>query len=299
MDYEPRFDIVIIGNYTKDTVVSPAGTRSVDGGGFNYGAHVARMMGLRTAAVTRLAEEDARVVDALRRLGVTVFPTYTPHSTLMRLYYPSSNVDERILTVTETAGSFTPDQVRGLDSRAFLINASIRGEVGLDVISELRTKSALLAADVQGFIRIVGADGTLAYEPWPGQEQFLSHFDILKTDSVESRMLTGIADMHEAARVIAGWGPREVLVTHRDGLIVCADGRFHEARFLPRQLVGRSGRGDTCVGAYVAKRLTAPPELACVWAAAVTSLKLESEGPLRRTADEVEELVRSAYGSSV
>ena len=59
------YDIVIIGNYTKDTIVSPTGTRYVDGGGFNYGAHVAAMMGLKTAAVTRLSRGDQRVVDAL------------------------------------------------------------------------------------------------------------------------------------------------------------------------------------------------------------------------------------------
>ena len=55
----------------------------VDGGGFNYGAHVASMMGLKTAAVTRLSMEDIRVVDALVRLGVAVYPTYTSHSTTM------------------------------------------------------------------------------------------------------------------------------------------------------------------------------------------------------------------------
>src|SRR5512136_1564490 len=149
------YDIVILGNYTKDTIVSSAGTRIVDGGGFNYGAHVASMMGLKTAAVTRLAREDAHVVDALVRLGVAAFPTFTPHSTHLRLQYPTSNVDERILTVTQTAGSFTPEQFRDLRARVFLINASIRGEVGLDVIRALKTTNALLAADVQGFVRIV------------------------------------------------------------------------------------------------------------------------------------------------
>ena len=72
------YDIVIIGNYTKDTIVSSTGTRVVDGGGFNYGAFVASMMGLEVAAVTRLAEEDKRVVDALRSRGVDVFPYYSP-----------------------------------------------------------------------------------------------------------------------------------------------------------------------------------------------------------------------------
>jgi sugar/nucleoside kinase (ribokinase family) len=290
-----HFDIVILGNYTKDTIVSSAGTRMVDGGGFNYGAHVASMMGLKTAAVTRLAREDSRVVEALVRLGVAVFPEYTPLSTCLRLYYPTANVDERILTVSSTAGSFTSAQVTPLQAGTFLINASIRGEVGLDVIAELKKKGALLAADVQGFIRVVDSDGTLIYQPWPEKEEYLSQIDILKTDAVEAEMLTGTTDIRAASRMIAGWGPREIVLTHRDGVLVFAGGQFHEAPFRPKQLIGRSGRGDTCIASYVARRLSAPPEDACIWAAAVTSLKLEAEGPIHRQAAEVEKLIEMSY----
>jgi len=297
MDEKLCYDIVILGNYTKDTVVSAAGTRIVDGGGFNYGAHVASMMGLKTAAVTRLAQEDSHVVDALVRIGVAVFPTFTPCSTHLRLYYPTSNVDERILTVTQTAGVFSAEQFRGLRARTFLVNASTRGEVGPDVIHELKSTGALLAADVQGFVRIISADGTLAYEDWPEKKQTLSNFDILKTDAVEAEVLTGHTDIRAAAEMIADWGPKEIVLTHRDGVLVFADGEFCEAPFRPRKLIGRSGRGDTCIASYVAKRLTAAPPEACIWAAAVTSLKLEAEGPIKRGPDEVRQWIQQNYGT--
>ncbi len=289
------YDIVILGNYTKDTVVSASGSRIVDGGGFNYGAHVAAMMGLKTAAVTRLAREDKHVVESLERLGIDVFPTYTPCSTHLRLYYPSSNVDERILTIMQTAGAFTPDQVRRLHARAFLINASTRGEVGLDVIGDLKSRKALLAADVQGFVRVISPGGILAYEDWPEKELMVSQFDILKADAVEADVLTGKADLRAAAQTLAGWGPKEIVLTHRDGVLVRAGGEFFEAPFRPRKLVGRSGRGDTCIASYVARRLTADPRDACIWAAAVTSLKLEAEGPIKRNADEVLHWIQQMY----
>jgi sugar/nucleoside kinase (ribokinase family) len=271
----------------------------VDGGGFNYGAHVAAMMGLKTAAVTRLAKEDSRVVDALLQLGVAVFPSYTLHSTHMRLYYPTTNVDERVLSVTQTAGVFTPDQVKDLQARVFLINASTRSEVGLDVIQELRRKKTLLAADAQGFVRIIAADGRLTFDAWPEKEQVLSHIDILKTDATEAETLTGEVDMKAAARTLAAWGPEEIVLTHRDGVLVLADGRFYGAPFCPRQLVGRSGRGDTCIASYVAKRLTASPKEATKWAAAVTSLKMEAEGPIKRKMDEVEQMIQHVYKNNV
>jgi sugar/nucleoside kinase (ribokinase family) len=78
-------------------------------------------------------------------------------------------------------------------------------------------------------------------------------------------------------------------------LLVYADGQFHEAGFFPRELIGRSGRGDTCTAAYVARRLTASSAEATIWAAAVTSLKMEAEGPFRREINEVEELIRRMY----
>jgi sugar/nucleoside kinase (ribokinase family) len=289
-----NYDIALLGHYTKDTIVSAAGTRLVDGGAFNYGAHVAVRMGLKVAAVTRLAREDFHVVDELTRLGVIVLARPTPHSTCLRLEYPTANVDERIIYVTSTAGAFTPAEVKDLQARAFLIGASMRGEVSLEVVEELREKETLLAADVQSFVR-VARDGKLVYATWPEKQQVLACMDVLKTDAVEAQMLTGEADIRTAARMLAALGPREVVLTHRDGLLVYADEQYHEAGFFPRQLVGRSGRGDTCIAAYIAKRLTDSPAEASRWAAAVTSLKMETEGPFRREMAEVEDLIRTKY----
>ena len=290
------YDVAFLGHYTKDTIVSSSGTRIVDGGACNYGANVAIRMGLNVAVVTRLAKEDFRVVDGLTRLGVDVFARVTPESTCLRLEYPTSNVDQRVIHVTSTAGPFTPAEVEALQARAFVIGASMRGEVGLEVIEELGKKGALLAADVQSFIRVV-RDGVLVPEPWPEKQRVMAHLDVLKADAVEAEMLTGEADIRVAAQMIAGLGPNEVVLTHRDGVLVYADDQFHEADFFPKKLVGRSGRGDTCIASYVAKRLSASPAEATIWAAAVTSLKMEAEGPFRREIGEVEDLVRRKYRS--
>jgi sugar/nucleoside kinase (ribokinase family) len=291
---QPEFDIAFLGNYTKDTIVSAAGTRVVDGGAFNYGAHVAAAMGLHTAAITRLAREDWHVVEELANLGIEPFVTPTPTSTCLRLEYPSADVDERVIYVTSTAGAFVLDQVTGVQARAFVVGASFRGEVGLEVIQALAAREALLAVDVQGSVRVV-REGRLIYAPWPQKRPVLAQVDILKTDAVEAAMLTGEKEIHQAAQMLAKLGPPEIVLTHRDGLLVYAHGRFHAAGFFPARLVGRSGRGDTCLAAYTARRLTSSPAEATVWAAAVTSLKMEAEGPFRREIAEVEDLIRRRY----
>ncbi len=283
------FDIVFIGHYTKDTIVYPHSTRTVDGGAFFYGANVAARMGLRIAVVTRLARQDWHVVGELERLGVTVYARETPASTNLRLTYPTANLDDRTIELTNSAGPFTSDEVANVQARAFAIGASVRGEVPAEVVGALAARGAIVALDVQGFIRVV-KDGRLTFDDWPGKESVLRDVTVLKTDAVEAGLITGESDRHVAARQLAALGPREVLLTHGGGVLVLHAGTIHEAPFVSDEIRGRSGRGDTCTSAYLSRRLTAPPADAVVWAAAVTSLKLEAEGPFRREISEVETL---------
>jgi sugar/nucleoside kinase (ribokinase family) len=283
------FDIAFVGHYTKDTIVYPDHTRVVDGGAFNYGANVAARLGLRVAVVTRLAREDWHVVTALERLGVTVSGRETPASTCLRLIYPTGNLDERTIELTSSAGPFTVEEIAAVRARAVAIGASVRGEVPGEVVEALAGTGAMVALDVQGFMRVL-RDGVLAHDRWPGKEAILRHVAVLKTDAVEAEMLTGEADRHAAARRLAALGPREVLMTHGGGVLVHHAGLFHEAPFVVAEVRGRSGRGDTCTAAYLSRRLTAGAADAVVWAAAVTSLKLEAEGPFRRSVADVQAL---------
>lgn len=294
MKIKEAYDVVYIGNYTKDTITSPAGVRHVDGGAVNYAAHAAAKIGFRVAVVTRLAREDRRVVDKFAQAGIVCFPTYTSQSTLMNLNYPTNDPDIRNLFVLGTAGSITVSEVEGLQAQAAVIGTSLRGEVGLDVIRALHKRGIRVAADMQGFVRVLrGQD--LVNEPWDEMQAALPFLTILKSDAVEAEFLTGERDIHKAAQIYAQMGSKEIVLTHKDGLLVFAEGQFHEAGFYPQRLDGRSGRGDTCLGAYVAVRLTKPPAEACVWAAAVTSLKMENLGPFDRSVSEVEALLRLRY----
>jgi len=288
------YDIAFIGHYTKDTIVSASGTRIVDGGAFNYGANVAARMGLKVAVVTRLTKEDFHVVEKLKRLGVDIFVNITPHSTCLRLEYPTSNLDERVIYVTSSAGPFTPAEVEKIQAQAIVVGASMRDEVSLEVIEELAKKKTILTADVQSFIR-VNDNGKLVLKEWPEKQSILSHLDVLKTDAVEAEMLTGTSDIREAAQRITDLGPREVVITHRNGLLVYANGQFYEENFFPNKLIGRSGRGDTCIAAYMVKRLNSSSQEATIWAAAITSLKMEAEGPFQRTIQEVNHLIQTKY----
>jgi sugar/nucleoside kinase (ribokinase family) len=283
------FDISYIGHYTKDTIVYPHSALTHDGGAFFFGLNVVARMGLSGAVITNLARQDWHVVDELEKLGVTVFARESKHSTRLRLNYPTANLDERTIELTSQADPFTVDQIQNFNARAFIVGASVRGEVPTVVVETLATKGKILALDVQGFLRIV-KDGVLTSDGWQDRASILKHVTILKTDAVEATLLTGEDDRRLAAKKLAAYGPREVLLTHNGGVLVYHDGKFHEAPLVPKELRGRSGRGDTCTAAYVARRLSASPADAVIWAAAVTSLKLENEGPFRRDITEAQAL---------
>jgi sugar/nucleoside kinase (ribokinase family) len=288
------YDVLYIGNYTKDTIISPSGTKYVDGGAVNYAAHAAERLGAKVAVVTHLSKEDDRVVEKFTAAGIDCFATYTPFSTLMKLEYPTSNPDIRNLSVAATAGTITPQEVESLNARAAVIGSSLRGEVGLDVIRALKSRSMLVAADMQGFVRVLrGME--LKYEPWPEMAATLAHVDVVKSDAVEAEFLTGETDIYKAAKFYADMGPKEIVLTHKDGLLIYADGKTHEMNFYPARLDGRSGRGDTCIGTYMFTRLSMTPRDAGIWAAAVTSLKMENLGPFNRPMSEVESFIREKY----
>ena len=294
MGKKNAYDVVYIGNYTKDTIISPAGIKYVDGGAVNYAAHAAARLGFNVAVVTRLAKEDAYVSEKLQQAGIDCYATYTPQSTCMKLEYPTTDPDIRNLSVPCTAGSITFEEVNSLVAKAAVIGTSLRGEVGLDVIRGLKGKNILLAADVQGFVRVLMGQ-ELVYQPWDEMQITLAELDILKSDAVEAEFLTGERDIYKAAHIYAQMGPKEIVLTHKDGVLIYADGVPHELGFYPARLDGRSGRGDTCLGTYVAMRLVKCPAEAGIWAAAVTSLKMETLGVFSRSIEDIDALIQEKY----
>jgi sugar/nucleoside kinase (ribokinase family) len=296
MSDAPQYDIAFLGQYTKDTIVTKDGSRVVNGGAYFYGSAAAASMGLRVAALTRLAPEDFSSFRLLLERGVLVKAISTQKSTCLQLLYPSANPDERILSVTSVAEPFEPADVESISAPVWSIGASIRGEVSLTVLKAIKAKGARVGLDAQGFVRVV-RDGQLAYDTeWPEKAEVLRHVDVFKADVVEAEILTGTRDLHEAARILARYGVPEFVLTHGDGVVVYAEGSFVEAPFRPKSLVGRSGRGDTCLASYLAARISMDPEKATFWSAALTSLKMEALGPFSGTREDVESALRERYG---
>ena len=145
--------------------------------------------------------------------------------------------------------------------------------------------------DIQGFLRVPVEDD-LIFRPWEDMEEGLKCITYLKVDRAEAEYITGLNDLKLAAEELTRMGPKEIVLTQSSGVTVYANGTFYEAPFTPRNLSGRTGRGDTCFSTYIAKRLTESAENACHWAGVVTSLKQEKPGPWKGSSETIEKLLK-------
>ena len=286
------YDITLIGNYTKDKIVTPSAVKHVDGGGFNYGAHAAIALGAKTAAITRLKKDDMHVVNNLTNIGIEAFPTYTDSSTHIELIYPTDDFDERILIMPNSAGSFNSEQFKDIESKIFLVNASVRDEFKIQTLIDLEKKGSLIGIDLQGFIRTRNKNNVLVNSLWNEKKEALELTHYLKADGVEAEFITGESDLISAAKILKSFGPKEVIITHKNGVLVYDGINVYQQPFILDKIIGRSGRGDTCGASYVYKRLSLEPREAIKWAAAATSLKMESDTPLKNTKEEIETRVQ-------
>ena len=181
--------------------------------------------------------------------------------------------------------------------KSAVIGTSFRGEVGIDVIKALSEKDVLLAADAQGFVRVL-VDQELKKEDWPDMEETLAFLDVLKADAVEAECLTGEADRFQPRRHLPGMGPKEIVLTHKDGLLIYADGEFFPINFTPSSSTDAAAAATPAWEPIWRCGSQNPPKREGIWAAALASLKMEQEGPFNRTFGEIEELIHSKYNGS-
>ena len=277
MDAKPPVDVMMLGHFAKDEIIVDGVGHTASGGAVYYGSIALRHLGLSVAVVTRLHPDDFGRLDALRTAGVQVFAAPAPATSGIANYYDSADMERRVTKPLGFAGPIREADLPDLDARIYAVAPIIAGEVGMELLEALSRRGPV-SLDVQGFVRVREGDD-LVFRPWPEMAQGLAHVTYLKVDRAEAELLTGEANLEIAARRLAAYGPREIVLTQSSGVTVLAGGQLFQAPFTPRSLAGRTGRGDTCFMTYLGKRLAAGPAEAVRWAGAVTTLKQERPGP--------------------
>lgn len=291
-----RYDTLIVGQVCLDRNTDFDGTyMETFGGAVLFSGHAAAALGNRVAV---LPKRNAATVDLSAAFGpasgVHVFGLDSAESTRMENTYFTADRERRISRCTACIDPYRPEELPDVESSIYHIAGLVRGDIGNDMIAACAARG-MAAVDVQCMLRCVEPDGAMVFRDWPEKREMLPHIRFLKTDAAEAEVLTGLTDRAAAARLLCSWGAQEVLITHNTEVLVCDGANVYTEPLRPRSLAGRTGRGDTCFAGYVTERLREDIPTALLYAAALTSLKMETPGPFAGTRRDVDAYIERFY----
>lgn len=290
-----RFDIMIIGQLSLDINTDFDGRQeSVVGGAVLASGFAAEASGARVAV---LAKGNRAVADPVRafaaRPAITVFPVDSEKCTSISNTYLTADRERRICKAISHIDPYTPADLPDVPVSIYHIAGLMVGDIPESVIAEAARRS-LCAVDVQCLLRR-DEGGEMLFRDWDQKREVLPMIDFLKTDAAEAETLTGLSDRYEAAKLLRSWGAKEIMITHHTEVIVYDGETFYTAPLKPRNLSGRTGRGDTTFAGYLAKRLHEGIDASLLYAAALVSLKMETPGPFMGTQEDVRQYIRAFY----
>ncbi len=289
------YDFFVIGHISLDENIYLQEKEKSVGGAILYSSSVYTSLGHKVAVLTKLSSPDRQIIRKLNVPQKDIFLIPSEKTTSIRNEYLDESREKRISTALATADPFLiTDIPESIKSQVIHLASLIYGEYQADLIQLLAGK-AKIAVDVQGFLRNVGENGKLVYKNWVGKKTYLPYINYLKTDAAEAEYLTGKNDTREAAEMLHQWGAKEIIITHHSEVLVYDGSNFFHYPLKPKNLAGRTGRGDTCFSSYLSERLNKDIEQSLLFAAALTSIKLANPGPFMETRAKVENFIRNNY----
>lgn len=290
-----HYDTFIIGHISKDEIVIGGKTESRPGGAVEASSYAAVAGGYRTGVLTKTARADRALLAMFSLLDSgDVYFVDSGQTTSIRNVYLTQDMERRDCFALGHADPFVVADIPDIESKIFHLAGLIAGDYD-DRLLPFLAQKGFLAADMQGFLRTIMRDRTMSLLDWPGKTSFLPYIHFLKTDAAEAEVMTGTTDRRLAARRLHEWGAAEVMITHNTEVLVFDGSEYYAWPLKPRNLSGRTGRGDTCFSAYITERLESPPREALLYAAAMVSLKMETPGPFRGNRADVEHYIDTFY----
>ncbi len=281
------YDICCIGHITLDKIVTPKSEVYMSGGTSFYFSNAIRKMNLNYMLVTALAETEMEAVSKLRANGIEVKVLPSRYTVYFENRYPE-NQDHRIQRVFQKADAFTAQQLDSLNAKFYHLGPLLADDMDVAMIKALSRKGKV-SLDVQGFLREVKSQEVVAID-WADKKEGLQYIDILKANESEMKVLTGVTDIREGAKLLFDWGVKEVIITlGSKGSVVYSDEKYFDIpAYVPIEVVDGTGCGDTYMAGYLFKRLKgAGIQEAGEFAAAMATKNIESSGPFTGTEEDV------------
>jgi sugar/nucleoside kinase (ribokinase family) len=292
-----KFDSAIIGQPSLDINTDHTGhTIREIGGAVVYSGYAADALGHHICVLPMANEKTVNVYDVFKDAKNTeVILIPSKESTSIENIYHTADKERRTCRAVSRIDGYKANVIPDVDAEIYHLAGLMRGDIGDDLIVWAQ-KKALVAVDVQCLLRCADdKTGEMAFNDWSSKKDMLPLIRFLKTDAAEAEILTGLTDRAEAAKTLYGWGAKEIMITHNTEALIYDGKEIYTAPLKPRNLSGRSGRGDTTFSSYITERLTKSIPEALLTAAALVSLKMEKLGPFKGTRQDVENYIKEFY----
>ncbi len=292
---QKKFDTFIIGQLSRDINIDYEGTvRKELGGAVVAAAYAARNTGHRVGVLTKGNKNETDPMEVFPPGSeISVFPVDSRTSTSIRNQYHTADRERRTCTALSIVEPYEVSDIPEVESEIYHIAGLMYGDIGGEIIEHVSRKGKA-AVDVQCLLRCVEND-SMVFHDWKDKKKYLPMVTYLKTDAAEAEIITGKKEMTEAAKCLYLWGAKEIMITHHTEVMVYDGRKFYTQPLKPRNLSGRTGRGDTCFSAYITERIHIGIEEALRFSAALVSLKMEKPGPFTGTRADVEDYLEMYY----
>lgn len=257
------------------------------GGTAFYFSYAVCNLDVKYLLMTALAEQEMQYVDRLRGKGIEIKVQPSTCTVFFENIY-GDNPDIRTQNVLAKADPFAIGPFQNVEAKIFHLGPLLADDISIELIIAL-SKKGKVSLDAQGFLRKVENQKVLAVD-WPDKAEALKYVEILKVDEAEMTVLTGQKQVSSGARLLADWGVKEVVVTNGSmGSTIYCEGIFYRIpAYKPKVVVDATGCGDTYMGGYLYQRVKGKGiQESGEFAAALSSLKMESPGPFKGTEDDV------------
>lgn len=290
-----EYDVMIIGPATRDQNIDYTGKedRRV-GGAVTFCTPAAVATGARVFAAVKIAPQDADIMDEFHMSAEDKALLPSEKTTLMRNEYFTADRERRNSSCPAQSDPITPEEIPDVKCKLYHLAGLLYGDFPNELLESLHSKG-MLTADAQGFLRH-NEGGKMCFHDWADKLKYLPYIDILKTDAAEAEILTGTDDRIAAAKQLHAWGAKEILISHNTEMLAYDGEHLYTCPVKARNLTGRTGRGDTTFGSYIAMRtIGASVEEALLYATACVSLKMETPGAFTGTKADVHAYIEEFY----
>ncbi len=280
-----RFNLVVVGNLTIDSIVFDGDQRLEMGGPPAY-AMVAPALGAENVGIvsnvgsdfpksylSQLTDAGLDISGVAHRKDTTQFVNKYKKDGTRTQEVPSIGQD---ITMTDIPAHFWDSQ--------WMHISPVLQEVESSIITRAKQTGAYVSVDVQGFVRKRTSEQDYSISPsqWQSFPDVAKDIDVLKADIDEICHLTQETSFEKGAEVAHEMGCDLVLITRgQEGSFLYSNDELHKIPALPPDIiVDHTGSGDVYAISFSIEFLrTMRPLWSAFFASSSASFNVETPGP--------------------